>query len=380
VKKIAIHPFIIPIYIVLYYYEGLHVQSNGWEVILVGSACFVLSAMLWVLIQVVTKNIYISAILTSCCLIFMLSFDGIYEKLIDQRSIFTNYRVFLTTIDGQYTIFFMCILIVLVIGFLLKRLNSYQKTISLFLDFVSVILISYLGFQILEKLSKNSTHIASNGNRTQQLWASYSNEFVRGLPKIGEFQEDIYYIILDGYGGKDTIDSLCGVRNYPLSDQLIDYGFYVLDQAKTNYNQTRFSISSSLNFSYIQELAPSLEILKNDTRTPLLLVNNNLMFQYLRSIGYKTVTFWSPIDQTNIVGSDYYIAFSGHPSPFVETIINNSFLSLFFWTNQYQWHVRGITEILNTLSTLSKKQEQFFVYAHLMIPHPPFVFFVRWHD
>src|SRR5215211_254514 len=62
---------------------------------------------------------------------------------------------------------------------------------------------------------------------------------------------DIYYIILDGYGRQDVLEEVYGYRNEEFLSYLRSRGFFVADEAHSNYIQTPLSLSSSLNFDYI---------------------------------------------------------------------------------------------------------------------------------
>ena len=252
--------------------------------------------------------------------------------------------------------------------------SNLQKKGCVILDFSSVALVILLVFQLITGWSSSSEYLFTNEEKTQQLWASYSQQVVGSLPDEATFHNDIYYLILDGYGDKETIKNLCGNESDLLINNLSNLGFHVIHNARTNYNQTRFSVSSALNFTYIQDLQTAAGVSGDDISFPLLLINQNMVSQFLRNIGYKTITFRTSLNQTNVFESDYYLSPANIPSPFIETLINNTFLSLFFWKNQYFWHMNNIEKILNEITNLHKNEAPVFVYSHLLIPHPPFLY------
>jgi hypothetical protein len=71
--------------------------------------------------------------------------------------------------------------------------------------------------------------------------------------KVGNPPPDIYYIILDGYGRSDVLKKY-GYDNSDFLNSLRDLGFYVADCAQSNYAQTKLSLTSSLNFNYVDAL------------------------------------------------------------------------------------------------------------------------------
>lgn len=373
-KKISLHPYLITISFILVYYVGLKAPSPKWEIIPICIIGVAISFSIFKLIYFFNKQFYKSAILTSCSMLVLVNLDGIYEILINEKSFLFQFRVFLTTIIGQYAIFFLGVLGIIILGFLLLKIKNDLQPISVFMDFSTVALVILITFQMVATVSSNSESGITREDKTQELWSAYSKQVIDGLPKETNFTEDIYYIVLDGYGDQEVIADLCGNDSYLLATRLSDLGFLVIRDAKTNYNQTRFSISSALNFSYIQDLQSAVDVSGDDTAFPILLINQNMLFQFLRQVGYKTITFRTPFDQINVHTSNYYIAPPLYPSPFIEVLVNNTFLSLFFWKTQYIWHSLGIENILDEINNLQKIDKPIFVYAHLLIPHPPFVF------
>src|SRR5690349_7474991 len=65
---------------------------------------------------------------------------------------------------------------------------------------------------------------------------------------------DIYYIILDAYGRADVLQSLMGYDNHDFLNALRQRGFYVADCSQANYAYTEFSLTSSLNYDYLDQL------------------------------------------------------------------------------------------------------------------------------
>ena len=65
---------------------------------------------------------------------------------------------------------------------------------------------------------------------------------------------DIYYLILDGYARSDVMNDLFHFDNSPFLDRLELMGFFVAHGSTANYCQTPLSLSSSLNFEYLDDL------------------------------------------------------------------------------------------------------------------------------
>jgi hypothetical protein len=82
------------------------------------------------------------------------------------------------------------------------------------------------------------------------------------------YAPDIYYIILDAYGRADVLQEMFGYDNVPFLQSLESRGFYVAECSQSNYGQTMLSLTSSLNFNYLDSLTSSLTP-DEDTRAPL---------------------------------------------------------------------------------------------------------------
>ena len=85
-------------------------------------------------------------------------------------------------------------------------------------------------------------------------------------------------------------------------------GFYVADCSQSNYAQTQMSLSSSLNFNYIDALSDRF-ISGTDDRTGLdALIKHGAVRESLEKAGYKTVAFATGFLATELTDADYFLA------------------------------------------------------------------------
>ncbi len=185
---------------------------------------------------------------------------------------------------------------------------------------------------------------------------------------------DIYYIILDAYARSDIFQEMYHFENQEFIDFLKERGFFVAEKSRTNYPQTALSVASSLNFHYIDQLLKIRDI-DSDDRSPLAdLIRGNQVFSLLKKNGYTTTTFSSGKSETEIKDADRYLSPRWSFSEFQNLLINSTPLPLILRRLQYQLHRKRILFILNHLGNLSVKNHPVFVFAHILAPHPPFVF------
>jgi hypothetical protein len=192
---------------------------------------------------------------------------------------------------------------------------------------------------------------------------------------------DIYYIILDGYGRSDVLESIYNLDNTQFLKNLKDIGFYVADKSTSNYNFTWLSLSSSLNFMYLDIITDRIDNKTRDTLPLEIMIERNRVIDILRSYGYKIVTFSSEDWVVDITSSDYYISSAGLGfNAFRNELFNitplPTLINYLSTTNQYSQHRDRVMFTFNNLPEVRNafKEGPIFVFAHIMAPHPPFVF------
>ena len=195
---------------------------------------------------------------------------------------------------------------------------------------------------------------------------------------------DIYYIILDGYGRSDVLKNEYGYDNSDFLNALRNLGFYVADCSQSNYAQTQLSLSSSLNFNYIDDLTDRFTSGTDDRAGLDVLIKHSAVRESLEKAGYKTVAFATGFIATELTDADYYLAPQrslGNLNEFEYLLIETTFARLIQDTNGLDVQNSG-SELfrertlfaLDKLDKLSYIKEPKFVFVHLIVPHPPYVF------
>jgi hypothetical protein len=211
---------------------------------------------------------------------------------------------------------------------------------------------------------------------------------------------DIYYIVLDGYGRQDVLARYYGFDNSPFLDRLRSLGFYVADRSTANYNQTVLSLAASLNMQYVQDLiegqAPGPEGRARLAET----LKHSELRRYLERIGYDTLAFETGYSQTEIRDADVFWGPEADPSRSEHPLLGgrvSAFESLLLSTTamravldfdplrrqlaldsltdpHYEMHRARVRYTLDSLGKAAEHRGATFVFAHVISPHPPFVF------
>jgi hypothetical protein len=200
----------------------------------------------------------------------------------------------------------------------------------------------------------------------------------------GKTPPDIYYIILDSYGRSDLLKSNLQYDNSAFISDLEKMGFYVADCSQSNYPRTDVSLGSSLNMDYLQNLNDKF-VPKNEDRSQLWqsILKSTVSYE-LESVGYKTVAFASGFAFTEMTSANTYLS----PSPFWSAMTEFEILLIRTTPLRHLEDVgllnleqidgqrfRDRTELdLNSMEMLAHMAGPKFVFIHMVIPHPLFVF------
>lgn len=218
-----------------------------------------------------------------------------------------------------------------------------------------------------------SSNILINSTFSEEIEKTSLNEQSFTLEK----KPDIYYLIFDSYGDNHTLERLFEYDNSDFENYLIQKGFQSSFPSYSNYPTTYLSLSSSLNLNYVNELLDE----KNssfDVISANRLIDRNHLMQTLRENGYYNINFdsgWGPtrnmsIADMNLCTTNFFL-FSEFLISIAETSIVKPIYAKFFESD----HRERILCTLSTITTISKNIEKpVFVFAHLLLPHPPYVF------
>ncbi len=206
-----------------------------------------------------------------------------------------------------------------------------------------------------------------------------SVELTRPTITVGDMRleepPDVYYIILDGYGRHDILSEIYEYDNSSTLNHLREKGFFVADSAHSNYPQTLLSLTSSLNLNYID----SLGIFDHTSadRVPLAdLYQTNAVFEFFQSIGYRIVTFSTGYSLSDFTDPDINLAPGSDLSEFAALVYSTTPVPYLRGSFESRYHRERnrIRYIFSKLPRITEAPSPFFVFAHIVAPHPPFMF------
>jgi len=189
---------------------------------------------------------------------------------------------------------------------------------------------------------------------------------------------DIFYVILDGYGRSDALKRVIGFSNDWFIKGLEDRGFFVAKEGHSNYCQTELSLSSSLNMNYLPEILPNLDPSWEDRKILDRLIDKNGVASYLRRIGYRYEAMTTGFPSVHPASADLWQNDAKGISLFAGVVLGETPLpasSGLAYMSQFVSRRLMIQAALENIGAAAVGGTQpRFVFAHILAPHPPFVF------
>jgi len=376
--KIKLYPFIIGVSPILMLFAnnlGEVGFSEIWRSLLSSVILTMLSLLVcWILFRDWSKARLFSAV----AIIIVLTYGHVYDgfKEIDILIPLARHR-FLLVVTAIFFLGFG-----LYLGKKIRHTESFEQFFTWFCIFILISPLYMVGRYYLQWNHRNPIE---------------ENQIIQNEPiPSPEFQGDIYYIVLDEYGREDLLKELYDFDNSDFVDQLDELGFYVASNATSNYPQTLLSLGASLNFQYIDETLTWFDPSSNDRRELIDFVSNNRVRQILADAGYQFVSFDSGY-VTSIEDADIYYKYLTPKDPDQTIILSmNSFEGLMMEKSiirplldyglipqssmaglleaPYIRHAERILFAFEKLDQIPTMEGKYFIFAHIVAPHPPFVF------
>ena len=360
-KTLILHPFILAIYPILFYYNLNKHEVWFSETLAPMSISLFGTLLLLFLFKLIFKSYTKAGTLTSIVLILFFAYEAILNALTD-----TKLGELILPYDPNLLWSYGISLTVAITGLWLWKNPSRQVTE--YLNMASLILIV---FPIISLI----THKISVENH--KLFPSPSS-INSAIPYnyIGP-KPDIYYIILDGYMRKDVMNEFWRFDNSEFIKSLENRGFYVAPKSRSNYQTTWLSLASSLNMEYLPENL-SIDTTQSINNIPFIeAIAQNRVAKFLKSIGYQYIHLPHNAALTKKNNqADITITNKKYISPFSQHILNKTFLKTFklLSLNEIQIKRREILHGFKKLEDIPHNEEPTFTYAHFLIPHGPHAF------
>ncbi|UEM07564.1 LTA synthase family protein (plasmid) [Skermanella rosea] len=179
---------------------------------------------------------------------------------------------------------------------------------------------------------------------------------------------NIVHVVLDGYSRQDVLADLYEFDNTPFLNRLRDMGFAVADRATTPFNQTLLVMSSIFSGTMLEgsQRAQSGIELRDTVRSYL---RHNPVMETLSRLGYRTAAVDVRYDPVRMDFLDQLLEANAITN-FEAAVFQRT--SLYFIAYNLGLASPSISHEVFTKPYESELTDPFFLYVHLLAPHPPF--------
>jgi sulfatase-like protein len=189
---------------------------------------------------------------------------------------------------------------------------------------------------------------------------------------------NIYWVVLDGYPRQDVLKEDFAFDNSGFIQALAALDFVVLGKSRSNFPATVNSISSTVNSDYtVEGDGDALKPFPMETMQALVRGKNRTV-SYLSSAGYTYVHFENGYDYLTECAPDVPKCVRGNlgldeldiavlsNTPIIDLVLNYRQSAPFAWG--------GADDLTSKLDAIRATPSPFFLYAHVLAPHPPIRF------
>ncbi|MBI5708046.1 MAG: hypothetical protein HZC36_13775 [Armatimonadetes bacterium] len=357
---VPFHPFLFALHPVLSLYAA-NVSLVPFQDTLLPVAWTVGAvACLWGLCWGLLRDIRRAAIVASVLAYFFFLYDGFYRLARNLDLVWYDAE---RPWMGQAV---WCVA-ALMAAFLVSRPRRAVPMITLFMNVTGCAMVGLAGYSA----------ISSQLSIAQQLQAAQAQLARKATAVAGEELPDIYYIVLDGYGRSDVLKELYGLDNEPFLSALRARGFFVADRAQTNYVQTELSIASSTNFDYLQDL-PKPSGSGEDMRGILDgMIDDSRFSRLVKQFGYQYVGVATGFPALRFSSADVTYSGDSGQSLYLSALLEKTPIQTpgQFRNSMFQVRYDLLKDSFVNLKRLGEQTgPPRFVMAHVLAPHPPFVF------
>lgn len=197
--------------------------------------------------------------------------------------------------------------------------------------------------------------------------------------RAGTNAPDVWHILFDRYASRETLARRYAFDNRPFLDELRKRGFTVAEGGYSNYQRTGHSVSATLNGSNLDRLAASMQDHQTDWVPIYRAISHNRAEQFFNGNGYRTVfagNWWNP---TQRLDTDDTINPRAVPE-LGRKLLDQTAVGLAIrelrlpFGDERAEHCRRVKLEFARLENLAREPGRKYVYAHFLVPHPPFVF------
>jgi hypothetical protein len=329
-KTLVVHPFLFGIFQVLFLFSYNKKSMSLGEIVVPLVVIGLAVAAIFLILQVIMRSRIKVGIIVSSFVVLFFSYGHFHSMTRGVRH--------------RYMLLFWAVLFIVAL-YLTLRTRRPLKGLTNFLNVVAISLVVISLFDIGVYTVRRDTAWSRD---------TIAHDVIDHSPGMGEegSQPDIY--------------------------SLVDKGFYVATESKANYLKTAHSLASSLNMEYINYLTETVGEDCSDWMPLFTLLQDYKVWRFLKERGYRFYHFgdwWEPTTRNKYADENVnYYWLSEFATVLYET---TAFLPIgvrlgILDSRREQW--KRIRFKFDKLAEMADIDEPTFVFAHMLVPHSPYVF------
>lgn len=198
-----------------------------------------------------------------------------------------------------------------------------------------------------------------------------------GAVADAKMQPDIWHIVMDRYAGMETLAGIYNFDNTPFLDALRQRGFAVADRAHSNYPRTAHSLASTLNLDYLDGMSRDPHLFRADFIPIYRAIYDSRAARFFDAAGYHMVqvaSWWEATRRDR--HEDENLGYRLMPD-FIRLVLEKS---IFGWALSKAGIADGridqchrLNHQFDAMAARVADPRPKRVFAHILLPHPPFV-------
>jgi len=196
---------------------------------------------------------------------------------------------------------------------------------------------------------------------------------------------DVYWFIFDRYGSQTSLNYFAGTHN-DIQDFLRSRGFYVADQSHANYSRTTTSITGTIGMNYLSDIAAQQGPASTNLQPLYAVIQHSPVAEFLEGRGYRFINNGSWFGPTQVIGDANENTYTTNPdaetdftaildqttfNPVLATLLPHSSPII---SKTDQIHINAALLQQRVLARMPDEPSPKFVFSHILLPHPPYVF------
>ena len=359
-------PFLVAVSPALFLWGRNAALVNPGEALVTIAFLAVLAAAVFGASWFVFRSVPKAGIIASITLALMLFYQNIFFNAFFMSIVTLRHRVAIA-LAGVF---------VVAVGYIVWKRKHDFLSVAQFVGVAAIVFSAISAFQIV------GTAFAERVSLTTPPAVSDAEPLDAGRTNEEEELHDIYFIIFDEYASPRILQRIFEYDEArDIHAFLREQGFYVVTHSHSNYDDTLYSLPSTLNMQYLSE---------TNRKEAMQLLEDHALKDFLRARGYTYVHMGAYLPYTNVNRYADENVTLGLLSPFQAVVWKSTVfrpivafvapqLALFgapgSGASDYrlaQWE-RGRDQF-EKLAEIPDRDGPTFVFAHLLMPHEPFVF------